>query len=758
MLHNKFMKLWKKFIILTLFVITIGVLCFNAYCATVISELNVNNETLQNIKTDTIQTSFYDTNNNIISQNNLNGNSYIEIEKLKDYTKNAFIAIEDQNFYNHNGLNLKRIVKAGFNNVISGYAKEGASTITQQLIKNALLTNEKSIKRKIQEAYLANKIENILSKEEILEAYLNLIYFGNGAYGIESASQIFFDCSASELTIAESATLAGIIKSPHYYSPIDNPSNCIERRNLVLKEMFNEKYISEEEYNYAKNTELNIKENNTFFSNLLYLKYALNQAKQILNISEKDIANGNYKIFTNLNTDMQEKLYNDYLILNSKLKNKNIKDALIVVNNNTNSVLSLLSNNTTFLPKRQPGSLIKPLLCYAPAFEEGILSPATPILDNKIKFNSYSPENVDNKYDGWISTRLALAKSKNIPAVKVLEYVGIEKAKNYVNKLGINFDSSDNHLALALGGMKYGTTPLEITNAYNTLANYGQYSQLNFVNKIVDKNDKVVYILKKENNQVFSSETAYLINDVLLDTKVVGTAKKLSNFKNWAIKTGTSGAEDGSNTDAWCVSYSNDYTVCAWIGNTSGDSNNNLTKSQNGGSLGANYCKIAMSILPAQAEFEQPANIETINLDNIELSNNQKLLLASPNLPERYIIQEKFNKKYAPTKTSKNYKDLTPTTLSGKIDGEKVKLEWKTKPLITYELYGKNSRIEQKIASFNEDTSNFEYVNTPKFDTFYIVSKYENSDLSVKSNELKFYLSKTDKKQGLKQIVKHWFY
>ena len=237
-----------------------------------------------------------------------------------------------------------------------------------------------------------------------------------------------------------------------------------------------------------------------------------------------------------------------------------------------------------------------------------------------------------------------------------------------------------------------------------------------------------------------------------------GTAKKLSNFKNWAVKTGTSGAEDGSNTDAWCVSYSNDYTVCAWIGNTSGDSNNNLTKSQNGGSLGANYCKIAMSKLPAQAEFEQPSNIETINLDNIELSNNQKLLLASPNLPERYIIQEKFNKKYAPTKTSKNYKDLTPTTLSGKIDGEKVKLKWKTKPLITYELYGQNSRIEQKIASFNEDTSNFEYVNTPKFDTFYIVSKYENSDLSVKSNELKFYLSKTDEKQGLKQIVKHWFY
>ncbi|MBQ8761870.1 MAG: hypothetical protein IJZ26_00930, partial [Clostridia bacterium] len=287
----------------------------------------------------------------------------------------------------------------------------------------------------------------------------------------------------------------------------------------------------------------------------------------------------------------------------------------------------------------------------------------------------------------------------------------------------------------------------------------GEFSKISFIKRIENKNGLVLYEHNKETSQVFSSETAYLINDVLQDTKTIGTAKKLSNYTNWAVKTGTAGSGNNTNTDAWCVAYSNNYTVCSWVGNTSGNPNNNLSQTQNGGNLGASFCKIALNQLPNQTEFITPENITKVALDNIELKSNNKLLLASDKLPKRYIVEEIFNKKYAPTTVADNYIQLPPPVLKGKLKENQISLTWENQPLVFYEIYGKNARFEKLIYTTEENISTYNYDNSEyNFDTFYIVAKYKNSDISSKSNELKFYLHKNNLSNNVQKIRKNWFY
>ena len=733
------------------------VLLFSAiiYCFIAIKELDTsllaNKNLLSNFNS---QLTFYDIDDNQLDFTTASGKSFVKLEDLPKYVYQAFIAIEDKDFYSHHGLNYKRILKAVFNNIKSGYAKEGASTISQQLIKNIYLSSDKTLKRKIQEAYLTLELEKQYNKEEILETYLNVIYFGNGAIGIENAAKTFFDCNADKLNLAQSATLAGMIKSPSYYSPINNAENCLKRRNLVLSQMKEQNFISKEEYNKALNSPLDLSIQNVLISANAYYQEALKQAQSILNLSEKDVALSNYKIYTYLDKDLQANLSENFQNQMSSLKyNRKIDGTLCVLDNSTAGIIALVTTTNNANLKRQPASLIKPILCYAPAFEKGILSPASPIDDSDIKFGTWQPENVNGKTDGYITVRKALSQSKNIPAVKTLDYVGLDNAKKIAKNLGIEFDAEDNHLALALGAMKHGISPLEMASSYATFANNGQYAPYFLIRKIENANGKTIFENKTNFQPVISKETAFLINDVLADTITQGTAKKLQTIPlKLSAKTGTVGAmQNNQNTDAWCVSYNKNYTICAWVGNITGDSENNLSNNQNGGTIGANLNKLAWNNLIDREHswFEKPDSVIKAKIDLKDWQEKHILNLASENTPDRYIMYDYFNEKFLPKNISENFVNVKSPNLTAQKNDEEVILSWDMDKFLEYEIY-ENDELYDKNC-----TSPYSIMSNSGENKYYIIAKNKYSDAKNKSNIVTVF-DKTKKESSFRKIIKNW--
>ena len=460
-----------------------------------------------------LQIHLYDNKNTPLKHTFING-EYISLNLLPQHTIDCFLTIEDKEFYNHNGINYKRMVAAMAKNVLTLSFKEGASTISQQLIKNTHLTNEKTIKRKINEIKLTKKLEQEFSKDEILEYYLNIIYFGDNCYGIQNASEHYFSHSASKLTLDESAILAGIIKSPNKYHPIKNYDKCIQRRNLILNELKKDGKISQDTYLKTKNikTELNPTKSNMEIS--AYAKSAIFEASEILKMPEKQIAIGEYRIYTYMDKQKQQ------AIENAHDKSTELDLAMISINAKTGGVEAYSEKSSMPLinVKRQPASAIKPSLVYAPAINENIISPSTQILDDDVSINGYTPKNIGDKKYGYVNATTALSKSLNIPAVKVLSYVGIDKAMGYLQRQNIEFATEDNNLAIALGGMTNGLTLKDLTNTYQTLANGGNYIQSKFISHIIDKNGKVVYKDNQTQKNIYRDDTAYLLTTMLQQT------------------------------------------------------------------------------------------------------------------------------------------------------------------------------------------------------------------------------------------------
>lgn len=678
------------------------------------------------------QLMFFDSEEKALESTSKEGKTVIKLEELPNYLKYAFISIEDKNFYKHNGINLKRIIKSFYDNITSGYAKSGASTISQQLIKNLHLSSKKTLERKIQEAYLTKKLEKNYSKDEILETYLNVIYFGNNTYGIENASKKYFDKNAKDLSLCEAATLAGIIKSPSLYSPIENPKNCLERRNLVLSEMQKDGYISYDEYLFESQKDLGLILQQSVLNNTPYFKNCLKEAEEILNLSETEIATSNYKIYTYLDSLSQQNIINNLKYTANQLPSYH--DFCVLAIDNQTSGVSVYISNTTKTIVRQPGSLIKPILCYAPAFEEGILSPLTPINDEKIEYNNWHPKNVDGTYEGFISCREALYKSKNIPAIKTLSYVGIQKAKQYAQKMGINFDETDNHLALALGAMRYGIDIKTLACCYSCFANSGKYENAHFIKKITDQSGNTIYELNHIKTEVFSEETSFLINDILKDCAEFGTAKKLNDLNlPLSAKTGTVG-DDSGNSDSWCISYNQKMTICSWVGNLTNKKENNLNNSQNGGTIAANFSiKAWEKYKTLKNWFNAPLNIEKANIDKIDYNEKHILNLATINTPKEFVLTDYFNKKYIPKTFANNFDNIVAPILTVKKEENNLIFLFEQKSIFKYDLYCNNILIVENI------NTNYK-INFPTENScFYIlmINKYNLNN--KKSNEVLVY-------------------
>ena len=519
----------------------------------------------------------YDKNENLMFQGNEESN-WVGINDISPYLINAIISVEDKNFYKHVGFDYFRIIKALFSN-IKNNTRIGASTISQQYVKNLFLTFEQTWSRKIKEAFLTIELEVHYSKNEILEGYLNTINFGEGNYGVESASQYYFNKNCKDLTLEEAIILAGIPKNPSNFNPVYSYDNSIKRARVVALSMLNNKYITKDQYDNLFKNEISIygerKENNSQM--VLYYKDAVfDELSKIKSIPKDDI-NGNLKIYTSFDNDAQTIMEKN--ILKYISEDQNLQVASIITNPKTGEIISLTGGlnyakseyNRALKAKRQVGSTMKSFLYYG-ALENGMTASST-FKSEKTSFSFdngsfYSPQNYNQIYANKdITMASAIAYSDNIYAVKTNLFLGTEVLINAANKAGIK-EKLPNNPSLALGTTELNM--IDFANAYNTLANMGNKKDLHFIRKVLDSNNNVLYEYKEKDDYVLNSNYVYILNEMLTGTTnsqfidyttptALSLASKMS--RKYSLKTGT------TNTDSWVCGYNPDVMMIIWIGN-----------------------------------------------------------------------------------------------------------------------------------------------------------------------------------------------
>ena len=531
----------------------------------------------------------------------------ISLSEMGEYIPKAFVAIEDERFYKHSGIDIKRTAGAIVTYILNGGSSSfGGSTITQQLVKNLLKDNEDSIERKIREWSRAYKVEQMLSKTQILELYLNEIFMGGTVYGVESAANYYFDKSADELSLAESAFLAGINHSPNYYNPFDrddNEEDIKTRTKTVLGQMLTvtdengQTFINQEQYDEAiKEVDEGLAFKEGKFSSTSDLSFlevdAINQVIEDMmeeydmdeDAAKARVYNNGYKIYTTQDNDIQDRMEEEYL------KDKYIKEAtdedaaegahtqsgMVIIDHSTGQVVAEVgglgddsptygTNRATSMANggRQAGSSIKPLVAVAPGLENGVITAATVYDDSPTNFGDYPPQN-STGYLGLITVRKAIANSSNIVNIKILSNVGVSNGVEFLNELGMTqYNEDDEMLSLALGGTDHGTTPLQMAAAYATIARGGEYIEPTFYTKVEDLDGNVILEAKQETRRVMSESNAYILSDILTSPVTDGTAWMCSiSGMDVAAKTGTT----NSKKDRWLCGFTPYYTAATWFG------------------------------------------------------------------------------------------------------------------------------------------------------------------------------------------------
>lgn len=611
---KKAKKIMKFFITsIILFTIIIGALYGYAYFSPKLDIVNTN------------QLYIYDDNSNLIYQGSGN-NEWVSLNEIADDLVNAVISTEDKNFYHHNGFDYFRIAKAMLTNVKSGKITQGASTISQQYIKNMYLEFDKTWKRKFEEALLTLKLEVHYSKDEILEGYLNTINFGQGNYGIENASEYYFNKKASNLTLEEAIILAGIPKSPNYYNPVSNYEASIKRAKIIAKAMLKNKYISEETYNnlFRKSIKIYGQKNENDLKMIMYYQDAVyNELESIETIPKSLIESGGLKIYTSLNVEAQRKMEEN--IQKYMADSGELQVASLIINPKTGGIMALTGGtdyaksqfNRAISAKRQVGSSIKPLLYYS-ALENGMVSSST-FLSEPTTFvfssnKTYAPANYNNKYGNKnITMAAAIAYSDNIYAVKTHLFLGEETLVNTAKRMGIK-QQLKAIPSLALGTCELSM--LDFARAYSTLASGGYKNELTFINKVEDLNGNILYEKKEKKDLVLNESYTYILNELMTATysnsfieyntpTVMSISSKIT--KKYAIKTGSSG------TDCWMVGYNPDALMMVWNGY---DDSKELKVSD--GAISKNIWADTMeSFLKESNWYEAPSNIVGVPLDPV---------------------------------------------------------------------------------------------------------------------------------------------
>lgn len=605
----------------------------------------------------------YDGQSDVVTRlHGIQDRTWVSISELQPSTVYAFISAEDARFFEHEGVDVIRIAGAIVADIKAGSYVQGASTISQQLIKLSHLTSEKTISRKAEEAALAYEMERQYSKEDILEMYLNYVYFGGGYYGIEAAAEGYFGVHASDLTLDQSAMLAGILKSPSGYAPHINYAASINRRNNILRLMRDYGYITDDEKKQASARRPTILHDKREEYSGYYTDAVTKSAAALMGITVDELIRGGYSIYSAMDSDIQH--YCEEMFKNGELfPAEDSEAAIVVLEPSTGMVVAMvggrsytggISFNRATDIRRQPGSVIKPVIAYAPAFEYLNYTAADMILDEETTFADYTPSNYGNKYYGWVTVREAVTKSLNVPAVKTLSAVGVYRAKDFAKRCGIEFDDKDDSLALALGGFTYGVSPLQIAGAYSCFASGGIYNTPTLIKKITDRNGLTVYEYKQDSRRVMSEANAYILTSMLKSVVTEGTGHRLNTLDiPIAGKTGTVGLANG-NRDAWMAGYTPEYTAVVWQGYDS-DRLGLLPSSATGGTYPALMLyELFNHIYPdgRSGDFEKPESVKQYSIDAKTLKKQHKVVLANAMTPQSSRITEYFTEETAPEDVS----------------------------------------------------------------------------------------------------------
>ncbi|MCZ0717797.1 transglycosylase domain-containing protein [Aerococcus kribbianus] len=585
---EKFKYYWKKWYLTRwiIFAVLLFAFVFESYLVVSAKMTDVSN--LQEQLQET--TEIYDQENNLAGELASNHGTYVSLDAISSEMQTALISTEDKRFYQHPGFDVIGIGRAAFGYVLhGGQIVGGGSTITQQLVKNAFLTNDQTLLRKFKELFLSLEVEKHFTKDQILEMYLNNSYFGNGVYGVEDASQKYFGKSAQDLELPEGAVLAGAVKGPSVYNPVDDYDATLERRNLVLETMANNGFISGEQANAAIYTDMPQQNNpidNDAYQYPYYFDAVIEEAINKFGISEEELMNKGYRIYTTLNSAYQEQVqdvYNQTDLFPMAPSGEISQSATVIMDPYTGGVLATVGGtgghnfrgfNRATQMYRQPGSVIKPLNVYATALANGYS--ANDILPDEVKSygaDDYTPQNADYQTQGEIMLWDAVAKSKNTSAVWLMNELGVNKTMKTLEGFGIPYSDADMNLSSALGGLSKGVTPVEVASAYTAFDNKGVRSQAYFISRIEDSDVNVIVEEQKpQQNQAVSADVANEMTSILQATYDEGGtgASVEPDGVELAGKTGTveisvDGVEDGVN-DQWHVAYTPDFVSVSWFG------------------------------------------------------------------------------------------------------------------------------------------------------------------------------------------------
>lgn len=552
--------------------------------------------------------------------------TYMTLSNISQFVQAAAVASEDKDFYSHPGFSLKAIARSLSQDVKQRRLAYGGSTITQQLIKNTVLNSNKNFTRKAQEIVLATDLEKRYSKDDILEMYLNTVYFGEGSFGIEEAAKTYFGKSARDLDLAESSLLTGLLPAPSKLSPVSgNFGESKTRQEIVLGEMLEQGYITLEEKVQAQREELVFAPPRNDFNSQAFHFAFLVREQLIDKYGEEYLSNSGFKVKTTIDLNWQATAQRVVFDQVKKLApNRVTNGAAVVIDPKTGEVKALVGSydwaDTKFgkvdvaLSPRQPGSSFKPIY-YAAALDRGLITPATILKDQPVSYplkpGIYKPKNYDGRFRGNVSVRRALANSLNVPSVEVLNKLGIPQAVEMGQEMGLTTlkDPAEYGLSLALGAGEIKL--LDLTGAYAVFANGGNKNQVTTILEIRDKEDQVIYSYEPNPKQIVSPQTAFLISSILSDSntrrEIFGNT--LDNKLAAAVKTGTT----ENYKDAWTIGYTPSLAVGAWVGNNDGTPMDNIAGSLGAAPIWKSLMENFLNGLPVES-FNVPEGINSLTV------------------------------------------------------------------------------------------------------------------------------------------------
>ncbi|KKI88753.1 hypothetical protein WQ54_30050 [Bacillus sp. SA1-12] len=675
--NHKSAPLWKKIFLSLLAIGIVGMVAGGiTFAAIVAGSPKLDDKKLK----DSFSSTIYDMNGKEISEFGQVKRTYVPYDDIPKVLEEAVLATEDARFYEHNGIDIIRLGGALVANVQEGFGAEGASTITQQVIKNSLLTTDKTVTRKVQEIWLAFQLEQKYSKQEILEMYLNKIYFPGNVYGVAQAAESFYGKELKELELHEAAMIAGMPQSPNNYNPRTNPESAEKRRNIVLTLMAKHGFITKAEAEEAKKVPVQstvvepTEKANTYHA---FVEEVIEEVKEKTDI---DAGSAGLKIYTTLDPEAQDTVEEVINGDSMDFPDDKMQAGITLLDTKTGEIRAIGGGrnqpaggyNYATDTRRQPGSTIKPVLDYGPAIEHLQWSTAESIDDIPYTYSDGTPiNNWDRSYKGQMTIRDALADSRNIPALKALQAVGLEKAQEFAQGLGIPLPEI--YEPYAIGGFSNGVSPLQMAGAFSAFGNNGVFNEPHAVKKIV-LSDGTEIDLAPEPKEAMSDYTAFMVTDMMKSVVEYGTGKSVKiPGVNIAGKTGTTNfsAEDkekydvpsGASKDAWFVGYNPNYTAAVWTGyNISKDSEKVYLTSEDQKLARAMFKEIFSEIAgDDDSDFEQPDSVEKKYIEK----GSKEPVLASEYTPSSMVSEEYFVKGTAPKKESKKYVKVKPNKPSG---------------------------------------------------------------------------------------------